>query len=261
MVGAYFLCLIGGLDCPLGGLNALLSAEEKRGGDTRCCRVDVSRGTLRRCWLGLACVGSALPALVRCVALHRTAGTGSWTPQGPGRRSKPLSKPRYSVPPVQRKIDQELKCPTDAGHLLEEEIRTVISIVRTGDGVEHRVARLLREHRLTRSQYNVMRVLRDLGREMTVVELADFMIHETPAMTGVIDRLEKEGFVERKRSVEDRRLVYVKLCRKGAAIIRKLDKPILDLHAQLVSKLSASEQSELRRMLAVVRDAFPPLID
>lgn len=161
-------------------------------------------------------------------------------------------------PSTERKIDQELRRPTDAGLLLQAEIRTIISIVRTGDGVEHRVAKLLRDYHLTRSQYNVLRVLRDLGRPMTVVELADYMVHETPAMTGVIDRLEKGGFVERKRSLKDRRLVHIKLGRKGAALVRRLDKPVFDLHADLVSKLSDAEQFELRRLLTKVREAFPP---
>ncbi|MEO0531579.1 MAG: MarR family transcriptional regulator [Planctomycetota bacterium] len=168
--------------------------------------------------------------------------------------------PTSSSSQNEREIDRELRRPAEeVGRQLEPEIRTVISVVRTGDGIEHRVARLLREYGLTRSQYNVVRVLRDLNREMTVVELAEHMVHETPAMTGVIDRLERDGFVERKRSVKDRRLVYIKLCRKGATLIRKLDKPVFELHAQLVSRLSVSEQDELRRLLTKVRDAFPPL--
>ncbi|MEM6799428.1 MAG: MarR family transcriptional regulator [Planctomycetota bacterium] len=156
---------------------------------------------------------------------------------------------------AERPIDRELRQPTH-GCLSHPATRTVLSLMRTADRIEHVFGGLLRERDLTLSQYEVLRILRDSGRKLTVVELTGFMVHETPAMTGLIDRLEADGLVERERSVEDRRMVYVKLCRKGKALVDRLDQPVADLHAEFVAGLSQKEQTALEALLLKVRDAF-----
>jgi DNA-binding MarR family transcriptional regulator len=47
-------------------------------------------------------------------------------------------------------------------------------------------------------------------REVTAGELAELSGLTTGAVTGLIDRLEKAGFVERRRDPDDRRKVYVR---------------------------------------------------
>jgi DNA-binding MarR family transcriptional regulator len=47
------------------------------------------------------------------------------------------------------------------------------------------------------------------GQEVTAGELAELSGLTTGAVTGLIDRLEKAGFVERRRDPVDRRKVYV----------------------------------------------------
>jgi DNA-binding MarR family transcriptional regulator len=48
------------------------------------------------------------------------------------------------------------------------------------------------------------------GQEVTAGELAELSGLTTGAVTGLIDRLEKAGFVERRRDPEDRRKVFVR---------------------------------------------------
>jgi len=73
----------------------------------------------------------------------------------------------------------------------EEE--ALLSVVRTSDQLQIRSARLLREHGLTPSQYNILRILRGEGKPLPILEIASRTIAVVPGITGLIDRLEQAG--------------------------------------------------------------------
>src|SRR6202453_4057908 len=88
-------------------------------------------------------------------------------------------------------------------------VEAAISVVRTSDQLQIRFARLMREHGLTDSQYNVLRILRGEGKPLPILEIASRTITVVLGITGLIDRLEALGFVARERSTEDRRVIFV----------------------------------------------------
>ncbi len=130
-----------------------------------------------------------------------------------------------------------------------------LNILRTSDQFENRLGRLFREHGLTASQYNVLRILRGEGKPLPSLEIADRMIQVVPAITGLIDRLERQQLVQRRRCTEDRRVVYVEITSKAKAILKKLDQPLQELHQQLLGHLSKKELGELTRLLEKARAA------
>jgi DNA-binding MarR family transcriptional regulator len=91
------------------------------------------------------------------------------------------------------------------------EQEAALSVVRTSDRLQIRFARLLRQHGLTPSQYNVLRILRGEGKPLPILEIASRTVAVVPAITGLIDRLERASFVRRLRCEEDRRVIYVGL--------------------------------------------------
>lgn len=130
---------------------------------------------------------------------------------------------------------------------LEQE--AILSILRASDQFQNRIGRLFREHGLTSSQYNVLRILRGEGKAMPSLEVADRMIQVVPAITGLIDRLEKQELVVRRRCTEDRRVVYIEITRKALDILKQLDEPLEELHQTLMGHLSNEELQELIRLL------------
>src|SRR5271163_1579309 len=78
-----------------------------------------------------------------------------------------------------------------------------LSVVRTSDQLQIRFARLFREHGLTSSQYNILRILRGEGKPLPILEIASRTITIVPGITGLIDRLEQAGFVNRLRRSEE----------------------------------------------------------
>src|SRR5205807_6204494 len=134
------------------------------------------------------------------------------------------------------------------------EQETALNILRTSDQLQIRFARLFRAHGLTPSQYNILRILRGEGGPLPILEIAARTITVVPGITGLIDRLEQAGFVNRLRCEKDRRVIYVALTDQGMTALAALDEPLVALHHKLVGHLSQGELKELIRLLEKVRE-------
>ncbi len=150
------------------------------------------------------------------------------------------------------KLQQELKKrqPFDS---LEQE--AMLNILRTHDQLHNRLGKLFRGYDLTPSQYNVLRILRGEGAPLASLELASRLIQVVPAITGLIDRLEKRELVTRCRDEGDRRVVRVAISAKGLGLLKKIDHPLEQLHSQLLGHLSPKELQQLVRLLEKAREA------
>lgn len=136
------------------------------------------------------------------------------------------------------------------------EQEAMLNLLRTNDQFQNRFGRLFRQFGLTSSQYNVLRILRGEGQPMPCQEIAERMVQVVPAMTGLLDRLEKLDFVQRQRSDDDRRVIHVKLTPAGQRVLKQLDRPVLDLHKQLMGHFSSKELQELSRLLVKARQTL-----
>lgn len=134
---------------------------------------------------------------------------------------------------------------------LEQEL--ILNIARTSDRLLITAERLFREHDLTGSQYNVLRILRGEGKPLPILEIASRTVQVVPGITGLIDRLEAAELVRRERSTADRRVIYVSITDKALAVLDRLDEPLLALEKKMFRQLSATEQQDMIRMLEKVR--------
>lgn len=136
------------------------------------------------------------------------------------------------------------------------EIEAILNLLRTADRFQNRFGRLFREYGLTTSQYNVLRILRGEGKPLPSLEIASRMVQVVPAITGLIDRLEKQELVRRERSTEDRRVVYIELTDKATEVLKQIDEPDVELHKQLIGHLTRKELKELSRLLVKARESL-----
>jgi DNA-binding MarR family transcriptional regulator len=134
------------------------------------------------------------------------------------------------------------------------EQEAALSVLRTSDQLQIRFARLFREYGLTPSQYNILRILRGEGKPLPILEIASRTITVVPGITGLIDRLEQAGLVNRQPCARDRRVIYVALTDHGTKTLAALDKPLVALHRELLGHLSQADLKELIRLLEKVRE-------
>lgn len=87
-------------------------------------------------------------------------------------------------------------------------------------------------------------VLRQLTRqpECSMRELAEFMKMGLSSVTGMVDRLVRQGLANRRRTEQDRRVVFVDITAKG----RRILKEILGQHHQTILDLFESLTAEER---------------
>jgi DNA-binding MarR family transcriptional regulator len=76
--------------------------------------------------------------------------------------------------------------------------------------MKHRVGNHFKEMKLTGPQGMLMGTLAHHG-EMKVSDLSEKLGLSNSTVSGILDRLENQGLVERTRSKEDRRVVYIKV--------------------------------------------------
>jgi MarR family 2-MHQ and catechol resistance regulon transcriptional repressor len=79
----------------------------------------------------------------------------------------------------------------------------------------------LREARLTESRFGVLEALYHLG-PLRQADLANKLLCSAGNLTTVVDNLERDGYVERRRDGTDRRVVTVHLSPDGRVLIEEL---------------------------------------
>jgi MarR family 2-MHQ and catechol resistance regulon transcriptional repressor len=122
-----------------------------------------------------------------------------------------------------------------------------IKLMRAADTINSAANLSLAKFGLTESQFNVLDALYHLG-PLSQKELGYKLMKSGGNITMVIDNLEKEAYVERRRGAEDRRIFFIHLTKEG---LKKLGR-ILTLHVNFITnemnRLSKSEQFELQRL-------------
>ena len=84
--------------------------------------------------------------------------------------------------------------------------------------------------------------------------IAKKMGHSTAAATGLVDRLEKLGYVERVHAAEDRRKIMVRITHKGTELVAHMRKEIANNLAEIMSEMDEDEAETVehaRRAISV----------
>jgi DNA-binding MarR family transcriptional regulator len=133
----------------------------------------------------------------------------------------------------------------------------IIEIARAADGLKRRFAALLEPYGLTLQQFNVLRILRGARPDaLPTMEIAERMLEQTPGITGLLDRLEAKGLIERQRQAEDRRCVKCTISDAGLRLLAELEEPIAEADAAMVRGLDAAGSERLVELLRALRAAW-----
>lgn len=130
-----------------------------------------------------------------------------------------------------------------------------LNLVRTTGSLSREFLRLFREHDLTESQYNVMRIVAGVGAKGVRMEhIGEMMVSHDPDTTRLIARLECVGLVERSRLDDDRRCYVVRITKDGRKLLRRIRKKVDGLHIAQLGHMTKGELKELNALLIRARD-------
>jgi hypothetical protein len=135
-------------------------------------------------------------------------------------------------------LSPELKADVDST------LEAIIYLYTEGRRVTKEFAR---RANLTGPQLTVIKMLEQIG-DLSLSELSDRIRAQNSTVTGIIDRMEREGLVLRERSTEDRRVVHIRLTPKGAELARDIPVEPMEILRRALSSLSASEARDLLKI-------------
>jgi DNA-binding MarR family transcriptional regulator len=100
---------------------------------------------------------------------------------------------------------------------------------------------------LSLTQLRVLAILRD--RRLRMTALADYLGLEKSTMTGLVDRAERRGLLERAPNASDGRAVDVFLSPEGAELAERLYTHIGRSLSPMTNQLAPTEQRRLQTLL------------
>ncbi len=126
----------------------------------------------------------------------------------------------------------------------------VRQVLLTADIFLRESRRLFRRHGLTAAQYNVLNLLATEAGGLSQRQLGDLLVVDRSNVTGLVDRLEKAGWVRREDDPGDRRIYRVSLTPVG----RRLWEKIAPDYGRVVRLVSAKvRDQDARTALGTLR--------
>lgn len=89
---------------------------------------------------------------------------------------------------------------------------------------------------------------------LTMTDISKKMGHSTAAATGLVDRLEKLGYVQRLHAADDRRKVMVQITRKGIEMVSRLRNVIADSISQVMAATESGEEEDIQPIYSQLRE-------
>ena len=111
-----------------------------------------------------------------------------------------------------------------------------------------RTEQLLGDFGLRPRHHIALTILRDLG-ETGQAELAGVLQIDRTNLVGLLNELEEQGLIERRRSAEDRRRHTVALTAKGRRQLARAEFAMLAIESDVLSGLDESERRQLHDLL------------
>jgi DNA-binding MarR family transcriptional regulator len=108
---------------------------------------------------------------------------------------------------------------------------------------------------ISMSQLHVMHLL-ELHGEMAMSRLAEMLDVSVSNATGLIDRVEDRGYVERIRVPSDRRVVLVRITAEGRAVLDEVEAVREEILERILGELDPAQLSRLAAAMGDLRSAL-----
>ncbi|WP_152396685.1 MarR family winged helix-turn-helix transcriptional regulator [Paenibacillus guangzhouensis] len=106
-------------------------------------------------------------------------------------------------------------------------------------------------HQLTYPQFKMLFKLEKHGPQK-VSQLAEALCITSGAVTGAADRLLSEGYIERTRAADDRRVVYIQITEEGRRITHQVMEDQKETIAMFFGSLPDEDIKHLKRIMTTV---------
>ena len=138
-------------------------------------------------------------------------------------------------------------------------IELVVQAVRTSNALLRASRRIFKPFGLSEAQYNVLHILQESPANLSQRELSDILIVDRSNVTGLIDRMERAGWVKRLPVPGDRRAYQVKLTPAGRKLWQKVYPHYESAANAVIDGLKPTHLRTTRDTLAAIESQAIPL--
>ena len=131
-----------------------------------------------------------------------------------------------------------------------QRVKVLLNIKYTASWLDQIGIEILKPYKISEQQYNILRILRGAGKAITVNEVKERMIQKSPNATRLLDKLFDKQLIERTRCENDRRVVYIKIKKKGDELLEKINMKEFD---DVLKVLTEQEAKTLNTLLDKIR--------
>jgi len=141
---------------------------------------------------------------------------------------------------------------TDAAKEIMDVMRQVQEAIRA------RFHKLIMPYNLTIAQFKVLQHLHWHDREggLGICELSEHIGLANSTTSGIVDRLERDGWVVREKSDVDHRKVKVRLREKGREFFKRIPQEVEEFWRTTIGRLSTRDRTELLKSLGKLREVM-----
>jgi DNA-binding MarR family transcriptional regulator len=137
-----------------------------------------------------------------------------------------------------------------------ESISQIINLNRNFNRtLRHEFHDLMQNSGFTLPQFSVISILAKNG-EQKVSDISEKMGLSDSTVSGILDRLEQKGIIERKRDKDDRRVVKIYLIKESQPICREFHRKREKYFAGLLKMLSEQEINDIIKGLEILSRVF-----
>lgn len=126
----------------------------------------------------------------------------------------------------------------------------VDAVVQLSFAVHALLGEIAAGHELSITQLRLLGILRD--REPAMLDLARHLNLEKSSVTGLIDRAQRRGLVQRATAPHDGRAIHVRLTAKGRRLTEQITAEANETFSRLLDELPARDRARLAALAATV---------
>ncbi|OJJ17044.1 MarR family transcriptional regulator [marine bacterium AO1-C] len=145
-------------------------------------------------------------------------------------------------------FDKEFK-----GKIIDDKDKFLVNLSFTSNWIASKYTDFLKPFDLSTQQFNILRILRGAKDWLAMSLVKERMVDKAPNTTRLADKLTAKGLVERRRSEDDRRVVYVKITEKGLELLKEIDVLNIDYKSTIVDRVTKEEAKMVNKILDRLR--------
>lgn len=134
---------------------------------------------------------------------------------------------------------------TDTVNTVEYKLRKISGLIK------RKGRKILANYPITSSQFVALQWIIE-EEELTIGDLSKRIGLAFSTTTDLVDRMEKNGLVERVKDTEDRRVVRIHVLEKGTSIIKEVIEQRQEYLGEILAGFTKDDQAELMRWLGLL---------